>query len=259
MKTANDVKILFVFIILFLLINEGRSDLSRGKVNKGIKAYEESQWDESLQNFQDALLDDPENPVGHYNVGQAFYKKKNYEEALKSYEKSLSSQDLALKQKSYYNLGNTYYQLNKYQEAIQNYIKALDLDPNDQDAKHNLELVRAKLKELAEKQPMQNQPQPQQGQQQQNEQQQDQQNPEQQQNEQQQQQQQVQTGEEQQEQQQPQQGEEQQAAQKVEKQKELSKEEAERILQALKSEEKENQKLRRQKFPTGKGQVEKDW
>jgi Ca-activated chloride channel family protein len=231
-------------------MNEGWCDLNRGKINEGIKAFEQAQWDESLQNFQDALLDDPENPIGHYDVGQALYKKKNYQEALASYEKALSSQDLALKQKSYYNLGNTYYQLNKYQEAIQNYIKALDLDPNDQDAKHNLELVRAKLKELAEKQPMQNQPQPQQ--EQQSSQQQDQQQNEQQQ-------QQTEPSEEQEEQQQPQKNEQQQEAQKVEKQKELSKEEAERILQALKSEEKENQKLRRQKMPAGKRQVEKDW
>ena len=256
MKKIIDLKILFSLLLLLSGVNPGWCDLSRGKIKQGIKAYENSQWDESLQKFQDALLDDPEHPVGHYNVAEALYQNKKYEEALKSYEKSLSSQDLALKQKSYYNLGNTYYQLNKYQEAIQNYIKALDLDPNDQDAKHNLELVRAKLKELAQKQPMQNQQQQQQ--QQQQGQQQDQQNSDQQQGEQQQQQQ-AQAGEEQQEQQQPEQGEEQQASQQVEKQKDLSKEEAERILQALKSEEQENQKLRRQKMPAGRMQVEKDW
>jgi len=258
MKLNIGLIIFFILVLLLSVANPGWCDLSRGKIKQGIKAYENSQWDESLQKFQDALLDDPEHPVGHYNVAEALYQNKKYEEALKSYEKSLSSQDLALKQKSYYNLGNTYYQLNKYQEAIQNYIKALNLDPNDQDAKHNLELVRAKLKELAQKQPMQNQQQQQQ-QQQQGQQQQDQQNSDQQQGEQQQQQQQAKAGEEQQEQQQPEQGEEQQAPQQVEKQKDLSKEEAERILQALKSEEQENQKLRRQKMPAGRMQVEKDW
>lgn len=255
MKKINvfDISLTLLFIIIFF-VNNGWCDLSRGKIKKGIKAFEKSQWDESLQNFQDALLDDPENPIGHYNVGQAYYKKKNYEEALKSYERALSTLDLKLKQKTYYNLGNTYYQLNKYQEAIQSYIKALDLDPADQDAKHNLELVRAKLKELAQKQPMQNQPQPQQGGQSQNSQEQNQQNTEQQQN----QQQQVQAGEEK-KNESEQQREQEQAVQQAEQKKDLSKEEAERILQALKSEEQENQKLRRQKLPAGKMQVEKDW
>lgn len=241
--------ILIILGVLLIYQQMGYAELSRKKITKGIKAYENDQFDESLQHFQDALLDDPENPVGHFNVGESLYKKKNYQEALKSYEKALSTQEIPLRQKTYYNMGNTFYQLNKYQEAIESYIKALELDPTDEDAKHNLELVRAKLKEMAQKQPQQNQPQQQQ---QQGEQQQ----------------QQNQSGENQQDQKQEQQNQQQdeqdlqkqqQQGQKAEEQKELSKEEAERILQALKSQEKENQKLRRGKTVSQRGRVEKDW
>jgi len=262
-----------ISIILILVFAFGSSsvwaDLNRSKVKAGVKAFEDSQYDKSLQHFQDALLDDPENPLGHYNVAEALYKNKKYEEAIKSYEKSLNSQDIALREKAFYNLGNSYYQMNKYQEAIQNYIKALELDPNDQDAKHNLELVRAKLKEMADKQPMQNQQQQQQNQQggQQDQKQQNQQQDQQQSQQQQQQGEQEQEQQEQQEQQQElakkdeqqkDQGEEKQA-QQIEKKKELSKEEAERILQALRSDEKENQKLRRPEQPARRPRVEKDW
>jgi Ca-activated chloride channel family protein len=258
-----------ISIILILVFAFGSSsvwaDLNRSKVKAGVKAFEDSQYDKSLQHFQDALLDDPENPLGHYNVAEALYKNKKYEEAIKSYEKSLNSQDIALREKAFYNLGNSYYQMNKYQEAIQNYIKALELDPNDQDAKHNLELVRAKLKEMAQKQPMQNQQQQQQNQQggQQDQQQQNQQQDQQQSQQQQQQGEQDQEQQKQQElakkdEQQKDQGEEKQA-QQIEKKKELSKEEAERILQALRSDEKENQKLRRPEQPARRPRVEKDW
>jgi Ca-activated chloride channel family protein len=58
--------------------------------------------------------------------------------------------------------------------------------------------------------------------------------------------------------QQKQQGEEKQA-QQIDKKKELSKEEAERILQALRSDEKENQKLRRPEQTARRPRVEKDW
>lgn len=257
MKNIYSILIWILLILIGTMVLPLNAEMNRSKIKKGIKSFEKEQWDESLQHFQDALLDDPEHPVGHYNVGESLYKKRNYEEALKSYEKSLSTDEIAMRQRIYYNIGNTQYQLNKYQEAIQSYIKALELDPEDQDAKHNLELVRAKLKEMAQKQPMDNQQQQQQQQQQSGDQQQSQQQKqgneqEQQEQEQNQEQQQAQQGDEKKE-------EQQKSAKPVEKQKELTKEEAERILQALKSEEKENQKLRQVQQPAGRAPVEKDW
>ena len=255
MKNIYNISIWIVLFLVSAMVLPGKAEMDRSKVMKGIKSFEKEQWDESLQHFQDALLDDPEHAVGHYNVGESLYKKKNYEEALKSYEKALSTPEIAMREKIYYNLGNTYYQLNKYQEAIQSYIKALDLDPDDQDAKHNLELVRAKLKEMAQKQPMENQQQQQQqsGDQQQSQQQQQGNGQEQQeQQENQDQQQQAQKDDDKQE-------NEQKSAKPQEKQKELTKEEAERILQALKSEERENQKLRQVQRPARIAPVEKDW
>ncbi len=135
------------------------AEVNRSKLNKGLEAYRQEQWDEALNYFQDALLDDPENPLLHFNVGAVLYKKEKYEEALQSFQKALATEDVQLQEKAYYNIGNTYYRMQKYKEAVEAYIKALELDPTDGDAKYNLELVRAKLKEMAEKQPQQNQPQ----------------------------------------------------------------------------------------------------
>ncbi len=139
-----------------------RAEVSQSKLKKALKAYQQEQWDEALNAYQDALLDDPENPVLHFNIGDVLYKKEKYEEALQSFQKAIATKDVALQEKVYYNLGNTYYQLKKYKEAIDSYKKALDLVPEDEQAKYNLELVRAKLKEMAKKQPQQQQPQPQQ-------------------------------------------------------------------------------------------------
>ena len=154
--------IIFVLLLIGICGQSLFAQMDRSKVKKAVKAYQDEQWDESLQHFQDALIDDPTNPAGHFNVGDALYQKKQYEEAKESFEKSLVSDDLIARANAYYNLGNTYYRLNKFQEAIESYIKALDLNPEDEDAKFNLELVRAKLKENAQKQPQQNQQQQQQ-------------------------------------------------------------------------------------------------
>lgn len=268
---GSGVRILpLLLLLLVALFTAAFADGNRSKVNKGIEAFQQSHWDEALNKFQDALLNDPENPLLHFNIGDVYYKKKNYQEALKSFEKVLSTDDVQLQERAYYNLGNVHYQMNKYQDAISAYKKALELDPTDQDAKHNLELVRAKLKEMAQKQPMnqeqQNQQQGQQGQQQQGQGGEDQ-------EEQQQQQQALEKSQEEQknrqqlarqnkdqkaEQQSPEQKEQQQIT-KEEPGKKLSKEEAERILQALKSKEKNNQKMRPMPRTRRKTSVEKDW
>lgn len=259
--------ILLLVVSVAFLWQPALNAADRTKIKGGVEAFNNEQWDDALNNFQDALVDDPTNPLLHYNVGDALYKKKNYEEAVNSYEKSLNTNDAQLQGKAYYNIGNSYYRLNKYQEAIDYYKKALELDPDDVDAKYNLELVRAKIKEMADKQPMNNQQQQsqekQQDQQQQQQQQEggekeNQQNAEQQQGNQEQKQQEQQQQEKQQAMEDQQKQEQQQAAQSEEK-KELTKEEAERILRALRSKEDENKKLRPMPKRSGKARVEKDW
>jgi hypothetical protein len=157
--------------------------------------------------------------------------------------------------KAYYNIGNAYFKQDKLQESIQSYIKALDINPDDRDAKYNLELARAKLKEMADKQQQQPQQsgQQQQGQQQQEEGQDDQgqEGKEQQQSQAEQQQGKQQTGDEK--------GEEEEQGEAYEESKDqMTKEDAERILDALQNDEQDAQKLRKP-VRSRKRNVEKDW
>ena len=49
-------------------------------------------------------------------------------------------------------MGNTNYRMGKLTEAIKNYEDTLEINPDDEDAKHNIEFVRKKLEEEKEKQ-----------------------------------------------------------------------------------------------------------
>ncbi|NOX37134.1 MAG: tetratricopeptide repeat protein [Calditrichaeota bacterium] len=266
-KQLGKVICWMVLVWMMTLPVDVHADVDRSKVKKGKEAFEAGQWDEALNYFQDALLDAPQDPRLHFNVGDALYKKQRYEEALQAFEKALNTRDPRLQQQVYYNMGNTYYFLNRYEEAINAYKKALELDPSDQDAKHNLELVRAKLKEMAQKQQQQmgnSSRQQQSGQQQQN------QGNQQQEGEQQQEQQPGQQEQSQQEfaqQQSPrQEGESQQNEEQQQQpaqaenpnEQPLSREEAERILQALQG-KKDNKDMKPFRVRGGKRKVEKDW
>ncbi|NOZ60815.1 MAG: tetratricopeptide repeat protein [Calditrichaeota bacterium] len=233
--------LIFVMLILPTMLP---AQPGRKQVLEGNKLYAEKKFDKANNKYRDAQIEDPNNPVIHFNIGNALYQKKKYEDAQKDFEKSLSVDDVMTQAKVYYNMGNVFYRLGKLPESILAYTQALKLNPEDEDAKYNLEFVRKKLKEQAKKQP-------------QNQQQQQKQQQKQKQDQQQQKKQQQQKQKQEQQKQEQQQQKQQQQQQNQQKQK-MSKEEAERILNALNKEDKDLQKKRKAKS-AGKIRVVKDW
>ncbi len=221
----------------------------RKQVLEGNKLFKQQKYDAAFNRYRDAQIADPTSPIVEFNVGDALYKKRNFEEALKSYQKVAGADDPAMAAKAYYNLGNTLYRLGKLPESILAYKKALQLNPDDEDAKYNLEYVRAKLKQQAQNQSQsgQQQQQQQQGQQDQS-------------NQQQQQRQQSQQQQDQQQQGEKQNQEQQSAAeqQQMQQGKKLSKKDAERILDALKNQEKQVKRVQPRRT-RGRRRVLKDW
>lgn len=213
---------------------------ARACVKDGNRLYEEKKYDQALTKYQDALLAEPKNEKIEFNIANSLYMKKKYEDALKAYQKVIGSNDINLEGQTYFNIGNTLYRMGKLPESILAYQQALKLNPNDMDAKYNLEFVRKKLKEQMERQEQNKMSSQNKEHQQKNE------------------------GNKQQRQSSQQEKDietkekERAEAAKQDEQKELTKEEAERILNALKYDEKDIQK-KRKIVPSAEYKVEKDW
>ena len=132
------------------------------KVREGNRAFAEGNWDEALKKYSDALLDEPESPKIHYNLANVLYRQNKHAEAVTEYEKALQqATDPRLLQDAHFNRGNGYFQQSKYLEAIDAYQKVLELNPDDRDAKANLELARRKLQEQAQMEEQESPPSPQ--------------------------------------------------------------------------------------------------
>jgi tetratricopeptide (TPR) repeat protein len=80
-----------------------------------------------------------------YKQGSSYLKSGQYEKAVSTFEmilnQGISHEDL------YYNLGNSYYRLGSYGNSIWAYEKAIKLYPLDVDAKFNLSLANAHVKD----------------------------------------------------------------------------------------------------------------
>lgn len=253
-------QILIVAVGLLVLMSAAQAADPAKAVRKGNEAYGKEAFNEALEQYQIAEAEQPA-PELDYNIGNVLTLQGKYEEAVSRYETALNTTDLDVEQRAHYNLGNTKMVMNDFQGAIDSYKKALEIDPSDMDAKYNMEVARKLLKEQMEQQQQQDGEKKDQQQQQQQQQNQDQQQQDQ--EEQQKQEQQQQEQQQQQQEQQGQQGEEQDSTQQQQQQQEMkpkpmSKEDAERILNALKDDEQDIQKKIRRQVVAG-GYSGNDW
>ena len=281
---------LAVLLLFGVPARAGQNEVRR--INKdGNRLFTEEQWNEALAEYTAANDLDPDNPVLHYNLGNALYRLNDLDTAETHYRVAAAGEDAQLSRQARFNLGNTAFRKAETLEgagdwqgrnqalgqALDHWKTVLETEPANGDAKRNLELALRKLRE----EPPENQQQQQQDQQDQEEQdqeeQQDQeqqqqegneqeeqdQQEEEQQGEQQQEEQQQQQGEEQQEEQQQQTGEqeEEQEQQQDQQQQEarISEEEAQRILDALRDEELDEQRRQMAERKGRGGSAERDW
>jgi tetratricopeptide (TPR) repeat protein len=139
-------------------------------VKKAEKAYAAGDYDLALQKYAEAQLDQPESQAIAYDIGNAHYRKKKYDEAIASYKKALNGDNAALAAQAYYNLGNAEFRkgefaiqsghqegIEDYREAMAHYKKSLEVTPDNKDAKRNIEVVQARIKELLDRQKQQQQ------------------------------------------------------------------------------------------------------
>lgn len=131
--------------------------------NQGNDDFAKAAYDDALEEYGAAKVEDSTLAHPYYNSGNAYHNKGDFKQAIDQTQEALRRADDDLAQQALYNLGNSYFLTEDWAAAIKAYQDALVLDPDDQNAKYNLELA---LKQVERQQANQNgdgQPQPSQG------------------------------------------------------------------------------------------------
>ena len=134
-----------------------RADSAARKNNEGNRLYDQKQYDEALKMYVDAQATRPQAPELHYNIGNVLFRKGEYDKAAEEYLRAQAGKDPALAEAATFNRGNAYLAQKKLQQAVSSYVQALRADPGDQDAKRNLELALRLMQEQKKQQQQQNQ------------------------------------------------------------------------------------------------------
>jgi Ca-activated chloride channel family protein len=132
--------------LLFSATRPAEAESVYAKMKKAEESYDQEAYAEALEGFLDAQVERPNDPPLKYNIGNAQYRMRNFREAEDAYRGVAAGGDPEQKQKAFYNLGNTAYRQGKLEEAVGYYRQALDLEPEDEDARYNLEFVREEIK-----------------------------------------------------------------------------------------------------------------
>jgi tetratricopeptide (TPR) repeat protein len=213
---------------------------------EGNKKYDAKKYDQAEKSYRNALQLNKDSYKAAFNLGDAYYKQGKFDEAAEQFQmlthRATSKDTLA---KAYHNLGNSLLQSKKYQESVNAYKNALKNDPSDEDTRYNLSYALQKLKQQQQQQKDKQDKEDKQDKKDQNKDKDKDKNKDQKENK---------------DQNKDQQKDKQKKDQKDKEQPQISKEDAQRLLEALQNDEKNLQdKVKKGKVKGVKVQIEKDW
>ena len=161
-KFRTKLRIFIIPLACTLLI--GWIDPASDMNEEGLKLYNEQAYDEAISKFADAQVHLPKSDALEFNIANTHFQGGKLPEAEKAYKNALRSKNSTLKAKANYNMGNTLYKQGKLNEALDFYKKTIELTGNKadkeddeikgikEDAKYNYEFVQKKMEEMKQEQ-----------------------------------------------------------------------------------------------------------
>lgn len=108
--------------------------------------------------YRKAISEQPTSVAGTYNLGNSYYKKGNFEEALyRQQQAAKNATDKADKHKAFHNIGNILMKNKQCKEAVEAYKSALRNNPSDDETRYNLGLAKECAEQQKDDQPDENQ------------------------------------------------------------------------------------------------------
>ncbi len=116
----------------------------------GHEAFEEERWQDALDHWSEAQVDEPTDRRLDYNIGQALYRLEDFPGAEEAFLAATATDRTGLAADAFYGAGNAAFQQGRYPDAITHYEKCLELRPDDEDAQANRDLAQRRYEELLE-------------------------------------------------------------------------------------------------------------
>ena len=74
-----------IFVVLLCIFLVAWMNPEADKTKDGNRLYNKELYDDAIAKYTEVLIDLPSSPSLHFNIGNAAYKKEDYEEAIKNH------------------------------------------------------------------------------------------------------------------------------------------------------------------------------
>lgn len=123
------------------------------ELRRGNSAYSDGRYDEALEGYERAGRAAPRDPRPMFNAGAALYRLDRHEPAAEAFGEVAEKGPRELKAAAHYNRGNALFSAQDYKAAVDAYRRALVLDPSDEAARRNLAVALRFLKDPKSQKP----------------------------------------------------------------------------------------------------------
>ena len=137
------VKILITMIAAVVISLPSAAQQERKFIRGGNDLFNKQDFEKAEVEYRKALDTEVKSYEGAFNLGDALYKQKKFDEALQQFQSlAQNEKDKEKLGELYHNIGNTLLAMNKLDESIEAYKQSLRNRPNSQETKYNLEFAR---------------------------------------------------------------------------------------------------------------------
>ena len=143
------VLVLLTSSFVFAQENDKEKEKQRTEASAKNYVYEANEFAESdnfiyaEKEYRKAISKAPSVVAGSYNLGNSYYEKGNYDEALYRHTQAIENATTkSEKHKAYHNIGNILMQKELCKEAVEAFKNALRNDPTDDETRYNFALAK---------------------------------------------------------------------------------------------------------------------
>src|SRR5439155_12544693 len=141
------MKIISAIFLLVVPVKLLLSQVENRTIETGNNYYRQQQYDKAQSEYDKALQNSPNNKIAKFNLANTLIRQDKKDEAGKLLGELNGKENTAdIRSKANYNQGVIFTQEKKLEESIESYKDALRLNPEDKEARENLQKALLELK-----------------------------------------------------------------------------------------------------------------